>query len=135
LLPKPEDLVLHVLLDEGVPDAVGRVFEGRGHIVTFGNRSLPRGSPDQLVCIAAINVGAILVAADHDMRTIARAHGIGNERFKSLNLLKLSCRKPEAADKVRQAMSLIEHEWQYNESAVGRRLFIEPGASVIRIVR
>jgi predicted nuclease of predicted toxin-antitoxin system len=135
LLPKPEDLVLHLLLDEGVPDAVGRAFEERGHVVTFGNRSLPRGSADQLVCIAAINAGAIFVAADHDMRTIAKAHGVGNERFKSLNLLKLSCRKPEAAGKVRQAMSLIEHEWQCNEAAVGRRLFIELSASVIRIIR
>jgi predicted nuclease of predicted toxin-antitoxin system len=118
-----------------VPDAVGRAFEERGHDVTYGNRSLPRGSPDQLVCIAAINAGAILVAADHDMRTIARSHGVGNQRFKSLNLLKLSCRKPEAADKVRQAMSLIEHEWQCNDAAVGRRLFVELSASVIRIVR
>jgi predicted nuclease of predicted toxin-antitoxin system len=135
LLPKPDDLVLHLMLDEGVPDAVGRVFEERGHVVTFGNRSLPRGSPDQLVCVAAMNAGAILVAADHDMRTIARAHGLGNERYKSLNLLKLSCRKPEAAEKVKQAMSLIEHEWQCNEAAVGRRLFMELSASVIRINR
>ena len=135
MLPKPEHLSLRLLLDEGVPDAVGRVFEERGHIVTFANKSLPRGSADQLVCVAALNAGAILVAADHDMKSIAKANGVGNERFKALSLIKLSCRKPEAAEKVRQAMSLIEHEWLCDAANGRRRLWIEIQSSVIKIVR
>ena len=135
MLPRPAHLSLHLLLDEGVPDAVGRVFEERGHVVTFGNRSLPRGSADQLVCVAALHAGVILVAADHDMKGIARALGLGNERFKSLSLIRLSCRTPDAAEKVRQALSLIEHEWECAVASVRRRLWIEIQSSVIRIVR
>jgi predicted nuclease of predicted toxin-antitoxin system len=135
LLPRPENLVLHFLLDEGVPNAVGSVIIRRGHSVVFGNRSLPRGSADQLVAAAALKDGAILVAADHDMKGIAKAQGVGNERFKLLSLVKLSCRKPEAAERIEQAMSLIEHEWQHSEGSDGRRVFIEILTAVVRVVR
>jgi predicted nuclease of predicted toxin-antitoxin system len=135
LLPKPTQLSLAFLTDEGVPDAVGKVIEERGHTVTYGNRSLPRGSADQLVCAAAMNAGLILVAADHDMKTIAKAQGIGNERFKSLHLVKISCRKPDAAEKIRYAMSLIEHEWQHNAVTNGQRMWVEIGPAVIRVIR
>jgi len=135
LLPKPENVSLRFFLDEGVPDAVGRALQERGHHVTFANKSLPRGSADQLVCVAALNDDAILVAADHDMKNIAKANGLGNQRFKSLSLIKLSCRKPQAAAKIQDAMSLIEHEWQCGEGQRRRRLWIEISESVIRIVR
>ncbi len=82
-----------------------------------------------------MNANLILVAADHDMKTIAKAQGIGNERFKSLHLVKLSCRKPEAAEKIRLAMSLIEHEWQHNAITNGQRMWVEIGSMVIRVVR
>lgn len=135
MLPKPENVSLRLLVDEGVPDAVGRAFEARGHHVTYANRSLARGSADQLVCMAALNDGAILVAADHDMKALARAMGANNQRFRTMSLIKLSCRKPEAAEKVKAAMSLIEHEWLCGTHRTGRRLWIEIQPAVIRIVR
>lgn len=135
MLPKPEDISLRFLLDEGVSDAVGSVLERRGHHVTYVNRSLARSSPDQLICVAAMNDGAILVAADHDMKRIARGLGVGNQRFKSLSFIKLTCRAPEAADKVERALSLIEHEWQCGEGRSGRRIWIEIQSAVIRINR
>lgn len=135
MLPRPADVWLRLLVDEGVPDAVGRVFQARGHHVTYANRSLARGSADQLVCAAALNDGAILVAADHDMKTLAKAIGINNQRFKALSLIKLSCRKPEAAEKVEGALSLIEHEWQCGAERTGRRIWVEIQPAVIRIVR
>lgn len=135
LLLKPAGVRLRFLIDEGVANAVGRVLERRGHDVVYGNTSLARGSADQLVCVAALHDGAILIAADNDMRGIAKGVGIGNHRFKSLSLLKLSCRAPEAAITVEAALSVIEHEWQCGLERVGRRLWIELQRSVIRIVR
>lgn len=88
-----------------------------------------------MVCVAALNNGAILVAADHDMKSLAKAMGASNQRFKSMSLVKLSCRKPEAAEKVNEAMSLIEHEWQCLAVRAARRLWVEIQPGVIRIVR
>lgn len=127
-------LSLNLLLDEGVPDPVGSVFEAAGHLVIYANRTLPRGSSDQVVCMAAVNAGAILVAADHDMKNIAKSNGISNKRFRTLSIVKLSCRKPNAATRVSEAILLIEAEWAY-ATAGNRRLFIEIQESVIRIMR
>ena len=59
------------------------------------------------------------------MRQLAQRHGIGQRRYRKLSLLKLSCRETRAAARVVQAMSLIEHEWNYSAGSNDRRIFIE----------
>ncbi len=105
---------LKVFLDESVPDSVGRVFSQQGHSVILLREAIATGAPDLLVCAAADANDATLVALDGDMRQIAKANGVGGGRFKSLSLIKLSCRTSQAAARVDEAMSLIEHEWQYS---------------------
>jgi hypothetical protein len=120
--------VLKFALDEGAPDSVGIALQELGHKVIFLNRGavIPRGSKDPLVCEFAMMNDAILVATDGDMRTFARSHGISRKRYKSLNLLKLSCRETISAARVRLAMTLIEHEWHCANPAAGERsIFIE----------
>jgi predicted nuclease of predicted toxin-antitoxin system len=123
---------LRLFLDEGVPDSVGHAFLEAGHEVHFLNRSLARGSSDQLVCAIADINNAVLVALDGDMRRIAQGHGVGSGRYLRLGLIKLSCFEPDAADRVRAAMSLIEHEWMFAEGREGRRIFVEISDRVIR---
>jgi predicted nuclease of predicted toxin-antitoxin system len=113
---------LRLFLDEGVPDSVGHAFLEAGHEVHFLNRTLARGSSDQLVCAIADINNAILVALDGDMRRIAQGHGVGSGRYLRLGLIKLSCFEPDAPVRVRAAMSLIEHEWMFTEGAEGRRI-------------
>jgi hypothetical protein len=69
------------------------------------------------------------------MKQIARHHGVGNQRFKKMSLLKLSCKEPHAALRVEQALSLIEHEWNFSEEKRARRLFVEIGDGFIRTTR
>ncbi len=126
---------LKLLLDEGVPNAVGKAFTTSGHKVILGNQALPRGSSDQLVCAFAELNSSILVALDGDMKQIAKGMGVGKTRFKALSLLKLSCRETRAADRVQSAMTLIEHEWHVSGTASGRRIYIEISDSVIRLMR
>lgn len=123
---------LRLFLDEGVPDSVGHAFLEAGHEVHFLNRSLARGSSDQLVCAIADINNAVLVALDGDMRRIAQGHGVGSGRYLRLGLIKLSCFEPDAADRVRAAMSLIEHEWMFTEGREGRRIFVEISDRVMR---
>lgn len=126
---------LRVFLDEGVPESVGRCFAEAGHIVIYFKDAAVPGSPDQLVAAVSEANDAVLVALDGDMRQIARRRGIGQVRFRRLSLIKLSCRETQAASRVKNAMSLIEHEWQFAADKSDRRIFIEIGNNVIRTVR
>ena len=123
------------MLDEGVPDSVGKVLRSAGHRVTYLNQTLLRGSRDQLVVAYAVLNQSILVAIDGDMRQIARGHGISKTGYRQLSLLKLSCREPLAARRVTECLSLIEHEWHFSSLDKDRRLFIDIGDSVIRTHR
>lgn len=127
--------VLRFFLDEGVPDSVGHALMERGHQVGFLNKTLARGSSDPLVCAIADINDAILVALDGDMKRIAQSYGVGSRRFLRLGLVKLSCFEPDAARRVREAISLIEHEWSVTEGSDGRRIFVEISDRVIRTFR
>ena len=126
---------LRVLLDEGVPQEVGRVFERHGHEVIPFEEAVQRGARDELVCAAAEANAALLVAFDNDMKQAARRQGIGSTRFKRLNLLKFTCSEPMAARRLAEAMSLIEHEWTHAEQATGRRVYVEISTHVLRTFR
>jgi predicted nuclease of predicted toxin-antitoxin system len=103
--------VLRFFLDESVPDSVGHVLMAEGHEVGFLNKSMARSSSDPLVCVIADINNAILVALDGDLKRIAQGYNVGARTFLKLGLLKLSCFEPDAARRVKEAMSLIEHEW------------------------
>ena len=107
-----------------------------GHEVGFLNKTLARGASDQLVCAIADINEAILVAIDGDLKRIAQGHGIGARKFLKLGLIKISCFEPDAAKRVREAMSLIEHEWLWGLGNPGRRrIFVEISDTVIRTFR
>ncbi len=128
---------LKFVLDESVPDSVGRVLKAAHHQVIFLNRAqhVPRGAKDDLVCAFALLNNQILVAIDKDMRNIAKSHGVSNGRFSRLNLVQIECEEPIAASRVKDAITLIEHEWYVNGASEGRRLFVQILKSVIRTNR
>jgi predicted nuclease of predicted toxin-antitoxin system len=127
--------VLRVFTDEGVPDSVGDCFASCGHHVIRLREAVATGSPDPLVCAAAEANDAILVALDGDMRALAQRRGIGQRWFRTLSLIKISCKITRANDRVKAAMSLIENEWLYSADQADRRLFMEIGSDVIRTFR
>lgn len=89
-----------------------------------------------MVAIAALENDAILVACDGDMKQMAQKYGLGTGRFSKLSLIKITVHsKVQAAPRIREAMSLIEHEWQYSEGKAARKLNIEIKDSVIRTMR
>lgn len=126
---------LRVFLDEGVPRSVGGCFENHGHTVLYFTDAAVPGSPDPLVASIATENNAVLVAVDGDMRKLAQRRGIGQNRYKMLSLIKLSCPETEAAARLEEAMSLIEHEWSLAKDPSKRRIFVEIGKNYIRTVR
>ena len=88
-----------------------------------------------MVSEVALRNDAILVAVDRDMRRIASRHGVGSTRFKRLHLLQFLCAEPQAVHRVREALSLIEHEWEIAQRRAARRFWVEIGDSFIRTQR
>ena len=124
---------IRFLMDEGVPVSVGRVLEDGGHDVIFFKESgLAKGSPDTLVCVTAEINDAVLVAADGDMKQLAKSRGVSAGRFKRMGLLKFECRKPTAASRMRLALSLLEHEWGEHLAGKSPRLYVVIGESMFR---
>ena len=88
-----------------------------------------------MVCIAAEANDALLVAFDNDMKQLARRHGVTPARFRRLNLLEFECEEPRAADRLEEAMSLLEHEWEVSRGGGARRVFVVIGKQVLRTHR
>jgi predicted nuclease of predicted toxin-antitoxin system len=121
-------------LDAGVPDSVGEVLRERGHSVIRYREVLPEKVPDAVVCATALANGAILVAIDNDVKQHARRYGksITSERFKRLSIIRICCNEVLAAKRLKQAMSLVEHEWIISEDKVASRLWVDIGPHFFR---
>lgn len=112
--------------------AVAQTFEAHGHVVVPFEEAVKRGSHDTLVCRAAEANEAILVAFDKDMKRAARRFGVGGARFKRLNLLHFQCTEPMAAKRLKEAMSLVEHEWSVSRQKRARQLYVDISTHVLR---
>jgi hypothetical protein len=104
---------LRFFLDEGVPDSVGRELFAHGHEVMILRAARAADVPDDLVC------------------ALARHHGVGRKRYRTVGLVKFSCREPRAARRIAEAISSIEHESSVNAGRADRRIFVEVGDAVI----
>jgi predicted nuclease of predicted toxin-antitoxin system len=122
---------LIVMLDEGTPVPVADPFVRNGHRVIHFHEVLTRGEgvKDAVVAAMAIQNNAALIAVDPDLTRLVRRFGSspGNDRFKSLNLIWLSCGPVMATKRIEQAMSFIEHEWEFACRKRARRLWIDIG--------
>jgi len=123
-------------IDHCVPESVAKALEAFGKKVMRLREKTAPDSPDTLVAAVAEANGAILVTMDADFKQIAGRNGIGNRRFKRLSLLRFEkCRESRAADRIRDAMSLIEHEWCLANNSMDRRMFVVITAEAIRTHR
>jgi predicted nuclease of predicted toxin-antitoxin system len=126
-----------VLLDPSAPDSIGGVFQKHGHHVILHRSILPERTPDQIVCAAALQNEAILVAVDGDMKRLVRRYGAASkiERFARLNLILLACNPVLAPQRLEQAMSLIDHEWRFTIEKASRRLWVDIEPHAVRTHR
>jgi hypothetical protein len=78
----------------------------------------------------AIQNDAALIAVDPDMKRLMKRYGstADSARFKSLNLILLSCNPAMATKRIGQAMTFIEHEWEFACKKQARRLWVDIGA-------
>ena len=122
--------------DQNVPESVARILEAAGHEVQRLREKIPTNAPDALVAAISEANGAVLVTMDGDFKSIASRIGIGRNRFRKLSLIRFEkCRESRAAERLKAALSLIEHEWAVAIGSSDRRMFIVIGTDVIRTHR
>lgn len=126
-----------VLLDAGVPVSIGDKFSNAGWEVIHYNQVLAEKVTDDVVCRAAIANNAALVAIDKDMKQIARRYNKKKQKdqFAKLDLIMFGGSNVKAVKRSEQAISLIEHEWEYANAKPARRLWIEITEHYIRTER
>jgi predicted nuclease of predicted toxin-antitoxin system len=116
---------MRLLLDQNVPDSVADAFREAGHIVVLVREILPTDSSDPLVASVSEQDDCILVSADRDFNLIApRIPRGARQRFRKLSRIALQCSEPQAALRIKAAMSLIESEYKIAQSSSDRRMFI-----------
>jgi predicted nuclease of predicted toxin-antitoxin system len=123
-------------IDQNVPTAVDRFLDSRGYEVVLLRQRIPTESPDALVAAVAEANNAILVTFDPDFKALASRIGIGRRRFARLSLIRFEkCRESQAARRMEEALSLIEHEWAIGRGERDRRLFVVITSQTIRTHR
>ena len=127
---------MRLFVDHCVPESVCRAFEEFGHEVIRLREKTAPDSPDMLVAAVSEANDAILVTMDGDFKEIAARTGIGQRRYRRLSLIRFEkCRESQAATRVREAMSLIEHEWSVGGGERDRRMFVVISSASMRTHR
>lgn len=124
---------MRLFVDHCVPESVPKLLESKGYEVIRLRQKTATDSPDNLVAAVAEANDAVLVTMDSDFKSIASRIGIGQRRFRKLSLIRFEkCRESQAAKRLDQSLSLIEHEWQVGNGASDRRMFVVIMGGVIR---
>jgi predicted nuclease of predicted toxin-antitoxin system len=127
---------IRFFVDHCVPESVAKVLESHGReVIRLRTKTAP-DSPDSLVAAVAEANDAVLVTMDGDFKAIAARNGIGQRRHRRLSLLRFErCRESRAAERMRSALSLVDHEREVGNGAKDRRMFVVIGAEVMRTHR
>jgi predicted nuclease of predicted toxin-antitoxin system len=133
--PSDRPTSFRLLLDENVPDSVGDVFEEAGHLVIRHRDVLRQGVSDDVVALTALIEGAVLVSIDRDMTQLTGPYGRIAQAFTKLHLIKIGCPEPQAAARIREAMTFLVCEWHYQLEKPVRRMFVQIRAHELRTYR
>lgn len=129
---------MRFFVDQCVPESVAKTLEEHGHEAIRLRERIPPDSPDTLVAAVAEANDAILVTMDGDLKAIVSRHGVGQNRYRRLSLLRFAkCPESIAASRLARAMSLIEHEWKIGagRESSDRRMFVVITKDTIRTHR
>lgn len=98
--------------DHCVPDSVGRVLMEAGHTVTRLRDVMPMRTADPVIAVACSQSGHVLVSHDKDFRQIAKRLNVTQRMYREqLHRIQLRCPEPISAQRIRDALALIELEW------------------------
>lgn len=124
------------LLDENVPKAMADMLIRHGHTAVFVRDYAPPGSPDQLVATVAEEINAVLISFDGDFRHIAPRIPKGQQmQFRKLSRIWMRCFEPDGADRLEQALNLVQFEFGLAQQRADKRMMMQVGTSFLRTDR
>jgi predicted nuclease of predicted toxin-antitoxin system len=126
---------IRFFLDNCVPESVGRVLEAAGHEVLRLRDHIAPNSPDEVVATLCDRNELVLVSLDKDFDSLHTRAGVSRRRYRKLRRIKIACSEPQAATRIKSALSLIEHEFAVSETSADKRMFIEIGHTRISTIR
>jgi len=130
------DHVIPFFMDNNVAESVGRALEAEKHDVVRLRECMPPDSPDPVVAIACAESSRVLITHDKDFKTISKRLSITKRECRLLHRVALHCSEPNAAARMKDALSVIEGEWQRVKSNAGQhQMIVEISEVAIRIVR
>ena len=100
-------------IDNCVADSVGKFLRGAGHDVVLLRDFMAPDTKDPVVATACVENARVLVTHDKDFKAIAKSLNISQKSYKKLHRISLRCSEPEAVSRMKEAMSLIEWEWDH----------------------
>ena len=123
-------------MDENVADRVRIVLQAAGHDVIWTRDITSEGVADDVVATVAEEANAILISHDKDFKKIApRIPNGQRKRFRRLSMIRLSCNKPRAADRMEAVLRYIEFDVAQRQTEADHRSIIEIKTDLITIWR
>jgi hypothetical protein len=131
----PADPPIRFLVDENVPAGVTAFLRERGHDVFPVGEYLAKGSPDQLLMVAAEVEGMVVITFDRDFKHLVKQMPRGSRgRFeRGAGRISLALEEPRALGRLRELIETIELlYWQANRS--GNRFVLQVSATSMIVV-
>ena len=98
--------------DNCVPNSVGDAIAAAGHPLFRLREHMAGDSEDRVIAVACAENGHVLVTLDNDFKAIAKRLQVTQGQYrKLLHRIDLHCDENLGAQRIKEAMSIIEHEW------------------------
>lgn len=131
----PADPRIRFLVDENVPAGVSTFLRDRGHDVFPVGEYLAKGSPDQLLTVAAELEGMVVITFDRDFKRLITQmpHGSRGRFERGAGRISLALEEPQALGRIRDLIETIEFlYWRANRS--GNRFVLQVSATSMTVV-
>jgi hypothetical protein len=131
----PADSPVRFLVDENVPAGVTAFLRERGHDVLPVGEYLAKGSPDQLLTIAAEMEGLVIITFDRDFKRLVKQlpHGSRGRFERSAGRISLSLPEPQALERTRAVIESVEFHYRQAHRS-GNRFVIQISATSMTVV-
>lgn len=113
-----------------------KFLEERGHKVLRARDKVPEGTPDPIVAKVSQDLEAILLTDDTDFDSfVAKRQDGQKKRFRKLSRIRLGCKHSQTVNRLNDAISLIEFEYDLAQRRPDKRIIIDIKPTLIRLMR
>ena len=97
---------------------------------------VPEGTPDPIVAKVSQDLEAILLTDDTDFDSfVAKRQDGQKRRFRQLSRIRLGCKHSQIVNRLNDAISLIEFEYDLAQGRRDKRIIIDIRPTLIRLMR